>query len=246
MALLAGVSVDYYARLERGRLGGASPAVLDAVAGALRLDEAERLHLRDLASAAASPERAVRTLTAPPMTLRPSILALLAGMTEVPAYVRNQRSDILAANDLCLALYDGILRPGVTLNLARFIFSDARAQVFFRDWDQVADGAVGAMRIEAGRRPHDRDLAALVSELSAASGAFATRWAEQNVHLHRTALKRLRHSAIGDLDLTGDALDLPGEGLTLIAYTAEPGSAAAAKLAQLAALRPAFDPSPSA
>lgn len=233
VALLAGVSVDYYARLERGQLGGVSDAVLDAIADALRLDDAERQHLRDLADAAAAPERKLRTRTSKAPIVRPSVLALLNGMTGIPAYVRNARADILAANDLCVALYDGILQPGVPFNLARFVFLDARSRGFFRDWDEVADGTVGALRTEAGRNPLDKQLTDLIGELTTRSHPFATRWARHDVRIHRTASKRLHNSVIGDIELTGDALELPGDGLTVVAYTAEPGSAAEEKLAVL-------------
>jgi transcriptional regulator with XRE-family HTH domain len=234
VALLAGVSVDYYARLERGQLGGVSASVLEAIADALKLDEAERQHLRDLAHAAGAPAPKLRTRTPKAPTLRPSVLALLAGMTGVPAYVRNSRADILAANDLCLALYDGIIDPdGLPFNVARFVFLDGRSHGFFLDWDEVADGTVGALRAEAGRNPLDRSLTDLIGELTARSHPFATKWAQHNVRLHRTATKRLRNSVVGDLELTGDALELAGDGLTIIAYTAEPGSAAEEKLALL-------------
>ena len=235
VALLAGVSVDYYARLERGQLGGVSASVLDAIADALKLDEAERQHLRDLADAAAAPERKLRTRTQKAPSLRPSIRALLSGMTAVPAYVRNARMDILAANDLCRALYDGILdADDGSVNLAGFVFLDGRAHGFFRDWDEVADGTVGSLRAEAGRNPLDKPLTDLIGELTARSHPFASKWAQHNVRLHRTASKRLHNTVVGDLELTGDALELPGEGLTIIAYTAEPGSVAEEKLSLLA------------
>ena len=236
VALLAGVSVDYYARLERGQLGGVSASVLDALADALKLDAAERQHLRDLAEAAVAPERRLRTRAQRAPSVRPSIRAILAGMTGVPAYVRNARGDILAANDLCLALYDGILDE-LPLNLARFVFLDGRARGFFVDWDDVADALVGSLRAEAGRNPLDKNLTDLIGELIARSDPFATKWAQHDVRSHRTATKRLHNNVVGDLDLTGDALDLVGDGLTLIAYTAEPGSAAAEKLALLGSWR---------
>lgn len=236
VALLAGVSVDYYARLERGQLGGVSPSVLDAIGDALKLDEAERQHLRDLADAAAAPERKLRNRTQKAPSLRPSIRALLAGMTGVPAYVRDSRANILAANDLCVALYDGILAE-LPVNLARFVFLDGRAHGFFLDWDDVADGTVGAMRAEAGRNPLDKPLTDLIGELVARSHPFATKWAQHDVRIHRTSTKHLHNSVVGDIELTGDALELPGEGLTIIAYTAEPGSAAEEKLAMLASWR---------
>lgn len=246
VALLAGVSVDYYARLERGQLGGVSTSVLDAVADALKLDEAERQHLRDLARAAAAPERTLRSRPAKPPSLRPSIRALLDGMTGVPAYVRNGRADILGANDLCQALYDGILVRDEPFNLARFVFLDGRAHGFFLDWDEVADGTVGALRAEAGRNPLDKTLTDLIGELTTRSHPFATRWARHDVRLHRTATKRFHNSVVGDLELTGDALELPGDGLTVIAYTAERGSAAAEKLALLASWQLTHEQSPTA
>lgn len=235
VALLAGVSVDYYARLERGHLGGVSDQVLDAIADVLRLDEAEHQHLRDLARAAATPPRKLRPKPSGPSSLRPSVVAILSGMTGIPAYVRNSRMDILAANDLCLALYDGILTPdGLPLNLARFIFLDGRAHGFFRDWEDVADATVGALRVEAGRNPLDESLTDLIGELSARSDPFATKWARHNVRFHRTATKRLRNGVVGDIELTGDALTLTGEDLTIITYTAQPGTEAAEKISLLA------------
>ncbi|WP_022910255.1 helix-turn-helix transcriptional regulator [Aestuariimicrobium kwangyangense] len=242
VSLLAGVSVDYYARLERGLLSGVSMSVLDGISDALKLDEAERQHLRDLAAAAAEPERRLRTRVPKSPTLRPSIRALLSGMTKVPAYVRNQRSDILAANDLCLALYDGILDE-LPLNLARFVFLDGRAHGFFLDWDDVADGTVGALRTEAGRNPMDKPLTDLIGELIARSHPFATKWAQHNVRRHRTATKHLHNSVVGDIELTGDALDLPGEGLTIVAYTAAARSAAEVQLGLLASWRGTTAPS---
>jgi len=242
VALLAGVSVDYYARLERGQLGGVSDSVLDALADALKLDEAERQHLRDLAKAAGAPERKLRNRTQRPTALRQSVRTLLAGMTEVPAYVRNARMDILAANDLCLALYDGILHADQPSNLARFVFLDGRAHGFFLDWDEVGDGTVGSLRAEVGRNPLDKPLTDLIGELSARSHPFASRWAQHNVRAHQTAIKRLHNSVVGDMQLTGDALELPGEGLTIIAYTAQPGSVDEEKLRLLASWRRSSTP----
>lgn len=227
VALLAGVSADYYTRLERGHLAGVSEQVLDALARALRLDETERAHLADLARASSGPVRSSRKVAV--SRVRPGVLRILDALA-TPAYVRNARGDILAANDPGYALYDGILVRGQPLNLARFLFLDARAPTFFRDWDTVADDIVAAMRAEAGLHPHDKSLTDLVGELATRSEEFRIRWARHNVKHHRSAPKRLHSSVIGDLDLTGEAMELPADGLTLIVHTAEPDSAAAAAL----------------
>ena len=124
-----------------------------------------------------------------------------------PAYVRNARMDILAANDIALALYDGIL-DRLPLNLARFLFLDDRAPGFFLDWETVADDAVAALRIEAGHNPHDKSLSDLVGELATKSEEFRSRWARHNVKYHRTASKRLHNSLVGDLQVTGEAMEL--------------------------------------
>jgi transcriptional regulator with XRE-family HTH domain len=234
VAMLAGVSVDYYARLERGNLAGASESVLEAVAVALHLDDAERQHLHDLArNTEAAPSR--RRNRPKPVTPRPAVLAILAGMTGIPAYVRNPRMDILAANDLCRFLWDGRLDDdNLPLNLARYVFLEPHSQGFFLDWDTVADDVAGALRVQAGRDPRNRSLSDLIGELSTRSDEFATRWSRQNVKLHRTARKRLHNRVVGDIELNGDALELVGDGLTLITYTAEPGSQAADQLRLLA------------
>jgi hypothetical protein len=150
---------------------------------------------------------------------------------DTPAYVRNGRMDILAANDVAFALYDGILeRDKLPLNLARFLFLDQRAPAFFLDWENVTDDAVAALRAEAGRNPHDKSLTDLVGELATRSEEFRTRWARHNVKHHRTAAKRLHSSLVGDIELTGEAMELAGDGLVIITYTAEPDSPAAEAL----------------
>ncbi|MCU6480627.1 helix-turn-helix transcriptional regulator [Arthrobacter sp. A2-55] len=233
VAMLTGVSTEYYARLERGNLRGVSDSVLDSLARALQLDEAERAHLFDLAKAATpSPASGGRR---PRAEVRPSIERVLAGMTGTPAYVRNARTNIVAANDLCFALYTGILSPEtLPMNLARFMFLDPRSKEFFVDWDTLADDFAAAMRTESGSNPRDRALNNLIGDLAAGSTDFSTRWARHNVRFHRSARKTMRNPLVGEIELTGDALELPGEGLTLIAYTAEPGSHAQEQLAFLA------------
>jgi MmyB-like transcription regulator ligand binding domain/Helix-turn-helix domain len=230
--MLAGVSTEYYARLERGNLRGVSESVLESLARTLQLDEAERVHLLDLAKAAA-PARTSGTRRAP-VEVRPSVEQILAGMTGTPAYIRNARMDVIAANSLCFALYGDILSPGILpLNLARFMFLDPRSKDFFLEWDAVADDLAAALRVEAGRNPRDRALNALIGDLATGSDEFSVRWARHNVRFHRTARKTLHNPLVGEIELTGDSLELPGEGLTLIAYTAEPGSHAQEQLAFL-------------
>jgi transcriptional regulator with XRE-family HTH domain len=228
VALLAGVSADYYTRLERGNLAGVSDQVLDALARALLLDDAERSHLFDLARASTGPVRGSRRTAV--SKVRPGVLRILESLA-TPAYARNARTDILAANNLAIVMYDGILdRDQFPLNLAKFLFLDRRALGFFLDWDTVADDSVAALRAEAGRNPHDKSLTDLVGELATRSDEFRTRWARHNVKPHRTAVKRLHNSLVGDIELTGEAMDLPGDGLVIITYTAEPGSPAAEAL----------------
>lgn len=235
VALLAGVSVDYYARLERGQLAGASEEVLDAVARALRLDDAEHQHLLDLARGAAPRPRRTRSVKQRPAP-RQAVSSILHGMIGIPAYVRTPQLDILAANDLCRALYGGALdEDRLPLNVARFLFLDPHSRGFYLDWEAVADDTVAALRMQAGRDVRDRALSDLIGELSTRSDEFATRWARQNVRLHRTARKRLHNRVVGELELTGNALELPGDGLVVIAYTADPGSPAEEQLQLLAA-----------
>jgi len=233
VAMLAGVSVDYYTRLERGDLGGASDSVLDALAGALQLDEAERAHLYDLARAVES--RDPRRRRSAPRRVSPSVRRVL-DVVMAPAWVRNGRADVVATNTLGRALYwplfDGSTkRP----NTARFTFLDPRAVDFYGDWERTASDMVAVLRAEAGRTPNDRELTALIGELSTRSQEFRTRWAAHNVLFHRTGRKSLHHPVVGDLDLTYEALDLTSSpGLTLLVYTAEPDSATQESLDLLA------------
>ncbi|CAM5547596.1 helix-turn-helix transcriptional regulator [Streptomyces coeruleorubidus] len=224
VAMLAGVSIDYYIRLERGRLAGASEEVLDAVANALQLDDAERAHLHDLARAAAKrPTR--RTRARGP--LPDSVLRVLHSMTDSPAFIRNGRLDILAANRLGRALYSPLFPDPATAtaNIARFQFLDPDGRDFFPDWDQSVNTTVALLRTEAGRAPHDRDLTGLIGELVTRSEEFRTAWAKHNVRLHHTGRKSFRHPAVGVLTFDFDAMELPAQpGLTLTAYTAASGT----------------------
>ncbi|MBM7789497.1 helix-turn-helix transcriptional regulator [Tenggerimyces flavus] len=223
VALLAGVSVDYYARLEKGNLGGVSESVLDAIARALQLNEAEREHLYDLARAAQAPASRPRRRAA---QVRPSILRILDALTTAVAVVRSRRLDVLAANRLGRAMYSSMFdNPANGANLARFTFLDPRATDFFPDWDLSANNTVALLRTEAGRDPHDRALTDLVRELVTRSDVFRTLWAAHNVRLHRTGIKQFHHPVVGDLELSFEALALPADpGLTLTIYTAAAGS----------------------
>jgi transcriptional regulator with XRE-family HTH domain len=225
VAALAGVSVEYYTRLERGNLAGASDSVLDAVARALRLDDTETAHLHHLARAAgAVPARARRVRTP---EVRPSIRRVLDSMTGVPAFLRNHRFDILVANPLGMALYAPMFATSTALpvNSMRFTFLDPHAQAFYLDWAQVARTAVAALHIAAAQNPHDQHLVNLIGELSMRSEPFRTWWAAQDVYVHRHGTKRFRHPAIGELDLAYEAFELPGdEVLTVLTYSAEPAT----------------------
>ncbi|WP_432129540.1 helix-turn-helix transcriptional regulator, partial [Streptomyces sp. bgisy082] len=228
VAALADVSVEYYAKLERGNLAGVSPAVLEAVARALQLDDAERAHLLHLAQAADGTDTLTRPRRRTTRTWTPhrSLQWVLDAVTTGPAFVRNGRMDLLATNHLARAFHTDVYAdPHNQENLARFQFLDPTARRFYPDWDLAADIAVAILRTEAGRDPHDKDLHDLVGELSTRSDAFRTRWGAHNVRHHGTGTKRFHHPAVGDLTLAYEGLEMAAEpGLTLTIYTAEPAS----------------------
>jgi len=233
VASLAGVSVEYYKRLERGNANGASDAVLEALAHALQLDDAERAHLFDLARAA-RPVASKRRRPAQ-QRVRPVVLRMLESIS-APAIVRSGRVDYLAANPLGRALYaplfDSRERPA---NSARFTFQDPAAQEFYVDWERTAKDLVAHLRSEAGRNPYDLGLSDLVGELSTRSPEFRTWWAAHNVRYHQTGTKRLRHPVVGELQLDYEVMDLSADdGLTISVYSAEPGSRSAQALDLLA------------
>ena len=234
VALLAGVSIDYYVRMERGNLTGASDSVLDGIASALQLDDAERAHLFDLAHAAQPvPPRHRRTKTS---GVTDVIQQILDAITEAPAWVRNARHDMLAANRLARALYAPVLAdPRRPANNARFTYLDPAAREFFADWERAADDIAAMLRSEAGSNPHDKQLVELIGELSTRSEEFRTRWAAHNVRFHRTGHKRLHHPVVGTLDLDYEAMEFPAHpGLTLLTYTAPAGTPTADSLKMLA------------
>ena len=225
VAVLAGVSTDWYIRLEKGHIAGVSEDVLEAVARALQLDEAERAHLFDLARAA-KPTRAPRRRLK--VQVRPRVQWLLDSMSSSAVIALNGRMDILATNALGRALYSPVFDdPRRPANIARFQFLDPRARDYHPDWDGAANTTVAILRTEAGRDPHDKDLRELVGELSTLSEEFRTRWAAHNVRIHRTGIKTFHHPAVGTLDLVYHSTTLPTEGhedLAMTAYTAEPGT----------------------
>ncbi|WP_327725424.1 helix-turn-helix transcriptional regulator [Streptomyces europaeiscabiei] len=232
VALLAGVSVDYYTRLERGNARGVSDSVLDNIARALKLTEAERTHLFALVRAANATTRPRRTARA---QVRPAVQRVLDALA-IPALVWNGRFDTLAANRLGRALFSPLFqgRPA-SVNNARFVFLDPRAQEFFGDWEGVADDAVAVLRWEAGRDPYDKALTDLVGELSTRSEFFRTRWAAHNVQPHRNGVKEFHHPVVGDLFLSYESMSIDADtGLTLISYSPEPGSPSADALELLA------------
>ena len=233
VALMAGISVEYYTRLERGNARGVSDEVLDAVSRALQLDDAERAHLLDLVRTA-NEERAPRR-TAAPQRVRPSIQRVVDAMSGVAAFVHNGRLDILYANPLAAALYSELDRDPVRpSNSARFLFLDPRARTFYRDWETVAHDVVAALRGEAGRNPYDRALSDLVGLLSTRSDEFRVRWASHDVRFHRSGTKRFHHPLVGDMTLAYESLELPADaGLTLVTYSAEPGSTSETALREL-------------
>ncbi|MCU1617876.1 MAG: family transcriptional regulator [Frankiales bacterium] len=235
VAQLVGLSTDYYTRLEKGNLRGASDSALDAIARALQLDDAERAHLHDLTRAARAGAREPRR-RAQPQQVRPSLQHMLDAMTTAVAFIRNGRLDILAINPLGRAFYTPVLdSPARPANLARYCFLDPSAEDFYPDWADAADTTVALLRTEAGRDAYNRALTDLVGELATRSDAFRTRWAAHDVRLHHTGVKRFRHPIAGDLTVGFNATELPADpGLTLTVYTAEPSSESAEKLTLLA------------
>jgi transcriptional regulator with XRE-family HTH domain len=234
VAMLAGVSVDYYTRLERGNVAGASETVLEALARALQLDEAERAHLFALARAAhtSAPRRRRRVQ----QRIRPSVQQMLDAMATVPAFVRNDRLDLLAANRLGRALYSHHFdSPYGPANSARFTFLDPRAPDFYLDWETVGRDIVAVLHAAAGRDPYDRDLSDLVGELSTRSEAFRLLWAAHNVRRHDTGVKAVRHPLVGEVTFTYESMELVADpGMTMFVYTAEPGSRSEQALSLLA------------
>ena len=224
VASLAGISPEYMTKLERGQATGVSESVIDGLAHALQLDEAERAHLEDLLRTAGT--------TRPPrrrparQRIRPTVQRILDSMILTPAFVLNGRLDLLAANVLGVALYSPVYAgPARPANNARFVFLDPQATEFFRDYEKAANDTVALLRAEAGRDPYDRDLSDLIGQLSTRSEDFRRRWAAHNVRIHTSGVKLLHHPVVGDLDLPFESFPLPADpGQSFLTYTAEPGS----------------------
>lgn len=238
VAALAGVSVEYYAKLERGAIAGASAAVLDAVSRALQLSDAEHAHLLDLARAAdgiPSSGRSRRRATKPGPP-RHSLEWALESIKDAVAVVRDQRQNLVATNELGRAFYSPLIGDGGrTPNFARFQFLDPAARDFYPDWDLFADMCVAVIRAEAGRDPHDKGIQDLVGELCTRSERFRTLWAAHNVRTHGAGTKRFHHPVVGEVTLVYEELAITAEpGHVLLIYTAEPGSASADRLHLLA------------
>ncbi|WP_433463582.1 helix-turn-helix transcriptional regulator [Spirillospora sp. CA-128828] len=241
VAQLAGVSVEYYSRLERGDLSGVSDHVLDALARALRLNDEERTHLEDLArTAGPGPRRRRRSA---PQQVRPTVQRMLESMTDAPAFVMNGRGDVLATNLLGRALYAPMIDAarGAAPNHARFIFLDPRSQQFWGDWNRAADDTVALLHAQAGRDPYDKALTDLVGELSTRSDDFRARWSRHDVRQHHIGSKPFHHPVVGDLHLSYESLDLAADNLTLVVYGAEPGSDSEDKLRLLASWATTLD-----
>ena len=247
VAVLAGVSAPYYTRLERGDMSGVSESVLEALARALELDDAERAHLFDLARAA-QPTAARSRRRQAKQRVRPEVQWSLDAITGAAAFVGNERLDLLAANQLGRELFSELYAaPARPVNTARFVFLDPRAEAFFGDWDRVAAESVAILRSAAGRDPYNRELSDLVGELATQSEAFRTRWAAHNVRFHNSGVKHFNHPVVGELHLSFNRLDLAADpGLTIFTYTAEPGSRSEEGLKLLGSWAATVDPAESA
>lgn len=238
VAMLADVSVEYYAKLERGQIAGASAAVLESLSRALLLDETERMHLLDLARAADGIPTSgrPRRRSSATVTARPGLQRTLDAITGGPAFVRDRHQNLVATNALGAAFYSPVIGAGGRApNLARFQFLDPAARDFYPDWELFAQMCVGIMRVEAGRDPHDRTMQDLVGELTTRSETFARLWSAHDVRTHGTGTKRFHHPVVGELTLAYEELAVTAEdGMALLVYTAEPGSPSAERLQMLA------------
>ncbi|MEV1021326.1 helix-turn-helix transcriptional regulator [Streptomyces sp. NPDC050264] len=224
LATLAGISIDYYVRLERGKETRPSPSVLDALARALHLDDQEHQHLRELAARAA--RYAPEPPPAPGRTVRPHLKLLLESMRPEPAYIVSRSMDVLAWNPSGLALYAGMDDwPVKQRNLARYLFLHPAARELFPDWENLVRACVSRLRATAGTAPDAPDLATVVGELLLKSPDFARLWERYDVTGRKTALKTFRHPHVGTIGLTAQSMDVEGTpGQRLVVYVAEPAT----------------------
>ena len=223
VALLAGISVEYYVQVERGNVRGVSEDVLAAIARALRLDDVERDHLFDLTRAVkqtAAPRRSTAT------EVRVPVWRVLETITDAVAFIRNGRADFVAGNALARALYADVVGTSTRpVSLPRFVFLDPRARTFYRKWSGIAEATAGSLRAEAARDPYDRDLTDLIGELSTRSDDFRRMWATNDVTAYRSGTQYFRHPIVGDLDLDYETFDLTTDiGQSLVVYCAPAGS----------------------
>lgn len=235
VALLAGISVEYYARMERGDLRGVSGEVLDSLARTLRLDDAEIDHLHALAEAA-GPQPARRRPKAE-QPFRPSLQRFIDAIA-MPVWVRDRRMDFVAGNPMGRALYAPLLAdPASQGNTARFVFFSPASRNFFPDWEESATNIVASLRTYAGQNRRDKRLTDLIGELVTRSDDFRVRWAAHDVRHHRTGLKRIHHPEVGDLELMYEAMAFRANPeWFMFGYTAEPGTPSEDRLALLGSL----------
>ncbi|MFB6720845.1 helix-turn-helix transcriptional regulator [Kribbella sp. NPDC056345] len=235
LAQLAGISVDYYVRLEQGRSSRVSDTVLDAVAGALQLTDDERVHLRRLAKPAKPRQRRAK-----PQTVRPGLLQLLNAVGDTPAFIFGRRMEVLAWNSLaCALIADFPALPPIRRNLARLILLDEDARSLYPNREHVTGDTVGYLRLDAGRYPDDPELTALIGELSMHSEEFRQHWAAHTVRQKKHGFKQFNHPLVGEFELAYETLMLPDDPDQLLTfYTAEPGSRAESNLKLLANWRP--------
>ncbi|KYH43133.1 helix-turn-helix transcriptional regulator [Branchiibius sp. NY16-3462-2] len=244
VAFLSGVSVDYYARLERGNLAGVSTEVLDALARVLRLDDAETTHLYDLAQSAATASPARRRTAAPGAAVRPGLQTFIDSITRSAVWIRDERMDLVSCNALGRAVYAPVIedpssRGGNTL----FTFLSPAAPAYFVDWARAADDTVATLRLHLGRNPRDKAISDLVGELTTRSDEFTRRWATHNVRHHRAGTKRIHHPSVGIIELSYEALLLPDRpNWTMFAFTPAPETPSAERLALLGSLAADVEP----
>ncbi|MCT1615612.1 helix-turn-helix domain-containing protein [Kocuria marina] len=244
VAVLAGVSTEWYTKLEKGHIAGVSGEVLDAVADALRLDDDERTYLLDLARAAKPAHR--RTARRREVPIPPRVQWMLDSITMFAAFVRNGRLDVIGSNPLGRALHAPMFNSPTAAhgraNFARYHFLDSGSKDFFVDWEDGAAATVALLRAEAGRAPYDKTLRELIGELSTASKEFSAFWAAHDIRIRHEGTKRLQHPEIGEIELTYQSVNLPAGKRAwhdLSFYTAEPGTSNEDRLKVLASWKAA-------